>query len=99
MRKKQETPPQIAAYDKIIKENLTALLPRLLQIFNLDIAQGIDIKENLQRTKERRPDLLQKVTDKKGATYILHVEFQVGGRKTKNGFSYVRLLYHADGRI
>ena len=83
MRKKQEIPPQIAAYDKIVKENLTALLPRLLAIFNIEFTNGSDIKENLQRTKERRPDLLQRVFDKNNKEFILHVEFQVGEERIR----------------
>lgn len=34
-------------------------------------------RNDIQHTKERKPDVLKKVTDKTGETFVLHVEFQV----------------------
>jgi predicted transposase YdaD len=31
----------------------------------------------VQHTKERKPDVLKKITDSQGSTYVLHLEFQV----------------------
>ncbi len=89
---------QIAAYDKIIKENLTALLPRLLHLFNIDIQSSADIKENMQRTKERKPDLLQRIIDTLGNIFILHVEFQVAEEKKKMVYRMIEYCIMLMGR-
>jgi predicted transposase YdaD len=73
---------QIAEFDKIIKENLYALLPKILPVLDIEIEQRKDVQVDIQHTKERKPDLLQKVTDTQGNSFILHVEFQVAEEKT-----------------
>lgn len=73
---------QIAEFDKIIKENLYALLPKILPVLDIEIEQRKDVQVDIQHTKERKPDLLQKITDTQGNSFILHVEFQVAEEKT-----------------
>ena len=36
-----------------------------------------ELPDDIQHTKERKPDVLKKVTDKSGETFLLHLEFQV----------------------
>ena len=36
-----------------------------------------ELPDDIQHTKERKPDVLKKVTDKNGETFVLHIEFQV----------------------
>ena len=35
------------------------------------------VPDDIQHTKERKPDVLKKITDDKGSTYVLQIEFQV----------------------
>ena len=36
-----------------------------------------ELPDDIQHTKERKPDVLKKVTDRTGETFVLHIEFQV----------------------
>ena len=36
-----------------------------------------EIPDDLQRTKERKPNALKRITDQVGVTFILHIEFQI----------------------
>ena len=36
-----------------------------------------ELPDDIQHTKERKPDVLKKVTDTKGGTFVLQIEFQV----------------------
>jgi len=36
-----------------------------------------ELPDDIQHTKERKPDILKKVTDTKGDTFVLQIEFQV----------------------
>jgi len=68
---------QASQYDKIIKENLEVTLPVMIRdVLHLDIRESVELPDDIQHTKERKPDLLKKITDSKGNTYILHLEFQ-----------------------
>jgi len=68
---------QSGQYDKIIKENLEVTLPVIIRdVLGLDILQSEELPDDIQHTKERKPDALKKVTDTAGYTYVLHVEFQ-----------------------
>lgn len=79
---KQENRKQASQYDKIIKENLEITLPVIIRdILKLDIIQSEELPDDVQHTKERKPDALKKVTDSEGQTYVLHVEFQVEDEK------------------
>ncbi|WP_256003279.1 hypothetical protein [Pedobacter deserti] len=69
---------QTSQYDKIIKENLEATLPAIMKdLLHLDIVASEELPDDIQHTKERKPDALKKVTDSAGDTYVLHLEFQV----------------------
>ena len=65
-------------FDKVIKENLDAVLPMLMKrIVGLEIKTMQEIRFDIQRTKERISDSLSLVTDINNETFILHNEFQV----------------------
>ncbi|WP_285009850.1 hypothetical protein [Pedobacter faecalis] len=69
---------QTSQYDKIIKENLEATLPAIMKdLLHLDIVASEELPDDIQHTKERKPDALKKVTDSAGDIYVLHLEFQV----------------------
>ena len=73
---------QAGQYDKIIKENLEITLPVIIRdVLGLDIAQSEELPDDIQHTKERKPDALKKVTDTTGHTYVLQVEFQLADEK------------------
>ena len=64
-------------YDKIFRENMEAALPGIIaHLLNLDILHSVELPDDIQHTKERKPDLLKKVTDTTGKTFVLHVEYQ-----------------------
>ena len=68
---------QFKLYDKIIKENIREVLPVLVkEILGINIISREDLPESLQHTRETVPDQLSKITDDKGETYILHIEWQ-----------------------
>ena len=64
-------------YDKIFRENMEAALPGIItHLLNLHIVDSVELPDDIQHTKERKPDLLKKVTDTTGKTFVLHVEYQ-----------------------
>jgi hypothetical protein len=65
-------------YDKIFKENIEDIVLSLAEkILHIHPERIEEIPDDLQRTIERKPDFLKKITTKKPAnTYILHIEFQ-----------------------
>lgn len=74
---KQNDRKQASQYDKIIKENLEITLPVIIRdILKLDIVQSEELPDDVQHTKERKPDALKKVTDAAGHAYVLKVEFE-----------------------
>jgi hypothetical protein len=73
-----KTKRQSSQYDKIVRENLEALVPALLEkVLGIHAVRSEDLPDTLQHTKERKPDVLRRVTDERGDTFVLHVEFQV----------------------
>ncbi|QMW06179.1 hypothetical protein [Spirosoma foliorum] len=69
---------QASQYDKIFKENIEVVLPSLLEnIFGITAVESEELPDDLQHTKERKPDVLKKITDAKGVTFVLHIEFQL----------------------
>jgi predicted transposase/invertase (TIGR01784 family) len=69
---------QANQYDKIFKENLEAALPGLIKnLLGIHAVHTEELPDDIQHTKERKPDVLKKVTDKSGETFVLHIEFQV----------------------
>jgi predicted transposase/invertase (TIGR01784 family) len=70
--------PQVNQYDKILKENIEAALPGLIKnLLDIHAIHTEELPDDIQHTKERTPDVLKKVTDKNGETFVLHIEFQV----------------------
>ncbi|MEM6844356.1 MAG: hypothetical protein AAF632_19210 [Bacteroidota bacterium] len=72
-------------YDKILKENMEALiLPLAKKLLGLSIQETEELPDDLQTTLERKPDLLKRVTaDADGhSSYLLHIEFQVKDEAT-----------------
>jgi predicted transposase/invertase (TIGR01784 family) len=77
-RKVKQKNRQVNQYDKILHENLEAALPGLIRnLLHIHAVSTEELPDDIQHTKERKPDVLKKVTDKKGKTFVLHIEFQV----------------------
>jgi predicted transposase/invertase (TIGR01784 family) len=69
---------QVNQYDKILRENIEVALPGLIRnLLNIHAVHTEELPDDIQHTKERKPDVLKKVTDKTGETFVLHIEFQV----------------------
>ena len=65
-------------YDKILKENLEAFIPGLIEnVLGITAVLSGELPDDIQHTKERKPDVLKKITDAHDNTYVLHLEFQV----------------------
>ena len=73
-------PPKFQAsqYDKVLKENIEAALPSLIQnVLGINVVSWEELPDDLQHTKERKPDVLKKITDTDGNAFVLQIEFQV----------------------
>lgn len=69
---------QANQYDKIFKENIEAVIPSLMQnVLGITAVYMDELPDDVQHTKERKPDVLKKVTDAQGNTFVLQIEFQV----------------------
>jgi hypothetical protein len=76
--KEKSTYRQVHQYDKIIRENLEAVLPGLIRkLLGINAVEAEELPDDIQHTKERQPDVLKKIRDEVGDTYVLHIEFQV----------------------
>ncbi|MDJ1471117.1 hypothetical protein [Xanthocytophaga flava] len=65
-------------YDKIFKENLEAVtLSMIEKVLRIDVANYEKIPLDLQRTLERKPDQLLKITNRQGDTFLLQLKFQL----------------------
>jgi len=74
MKDKQES----NRYDKIFKENLESVTMALVEkVLRIAVAHYEKMPLELQRTLERKPDQLLKITDKQNNTFLLHLEFQL----------------------
>ena len=63
---------------KQLRRSSEAALPGLIRnLLNIHAVNSEELPDDIQHTKERKPDVLKKVTDKKGETFVLHIEFQV----------------------
>jgi len=68
---------QVNQYDKAIKENLEITLPLIIkEVLRLEIVESEELPDDIQHTKERKPDLLKRVTDREGNRFVLQIEFQ-----------------------
>jgi hypothetical protein len=69
---------QANQYDKIFKENIEAVIPSLMQkVLGITAVISEELPDDIQHTKERKPDVLKKVTDEQNNTFVLQIEFQV----------------------
>jgi hypothetical protein len=65
-------------YDKIFKENFEILIPNLMKnLMGITALSVEEIPDDIQHTKERKPDFLKKIIDINNETFILHLEIQV----------------------
>ncbi len=64
-------------YDKILKENIAALLlPLTEKYLGIRIKDSRELKDKLQATIEKEPDFIRVVRTDKDEEFILHLEFQ-----------------------
>lgn len=69
---------QANQYDKIFKENIEAVIPSLMQkVLGITAVKSDELPDDIQHTKERKPDVLKRITDIDGNTFVLQIEFQV----------------------
>lgn len=69
-------------YDKIFRENMEANLDGIIQdVLGMKIVSSEEIADDIQHTKERKPDLLKRVQNASGETFILHMEYQKANDK------------------
>ena len=69
---------QSSQYDKIFKENIEAVISSIMQnVLDIEAISVEELPDDVLHTKERKPDVLKKVTDTKGNTFVLQIEFQV----------------------
>lgn len=69
---------QTSQYDKIFKENIEAAIPSLMKhILGITAIESEELPDDIQHTKERKPDLLKKITDQQSNVFVLQLEFQV----------------------
>ena len=77
-KKRQSSGLQSAQYDKIFKENIEAVISSIMEnVLEIKAVSMEELPDDIQHTKERKPDVLKKITDTKGDTFILQIEFQV----------------------
>ncbi len=75
---KKITKKQTSQYDKIFKENIEAVIPSLmLNVLGISAIAIEELPDDIQHTKERKPDVLKKITDNQANTFVLQIEFQV----------------------
>ncbi|MCE7040307.1 hypothetical protein [Dyadobacter sp. CY312] len=69
---------QSGQFDKIFKENLEAVIPTLIaKLLKIQPVISEELQDNIQHTRERRPDVLRKITDVNNNTFVLHLEIQL----------------------
>jgi hypothetical protein len=77
-KKRQPGGRQSAQFDKIFKENIEAVISSIMQnVLEITAVSMEELPDDIQHTKERKPDVLKKVTDTQGDTFVLQIEFQV----------------------
>jgi hypothetical protein len=58
-------------------EVLEGALPSLInKVLGIHAVKAEELPDHIQHTKERHPDVLKKITNDDGDTYVLHIEFQ-----------------------
>ncbi|MEZ0610251.1 hypothetical protein ACAW74_17170 [Fibrella sp. WM1] len=69
---------QVSQYDKIFRENIEAVIPSLMQhLLGIVAVASEELPDDIQHTKERKPDVLKKVTGIANDTFVLQLEFQL----------------------
>ncbi|MEA5141054.1 RpnC/YadD family protein [Arcicella rigui] len=77
-KKRQSNRRQSAQYDKIFKENIEAVISSIVEnILEITAVSMEELPDDIQHTKERKPDVLKRITDTKGDIFVLQIEFQV----------------------
>ncbi len=72
-----EQPERNNKYDRLFKENMQIVVPRLVEkYFGIKIVASEVLEAKLQSTIEREVDFLRIVKTDKGEEFILHIEFQ-----------------------
>jgi hypothetical protein len=80
-------------YDKVFKENIEAAILSIMQnMLKITAVSMQELPDDIQHTKERKPDVLKKVTDNQGNIFVLQIEFQV---KDEPEMVYRMLDYYA----
>jgi hypothetical protein len=89
--------PMDSKYDKILKENLEEIfLPLCKKLLNLEFEEAEEIPDDLQATRELRPDFLKRVRHEDTAKdFILQMEFQSADdyEMPKRMLDYYGMLY------
>ena len=84
---------QSSQYDKIFKENIEAVISSIMQnVLKITAVSMEELPDDIQHTKERKPDTLKKIIDDKGNIFVLQIEFQV---KDEHEMIYRMLEYYA----
>ncbi len=95
-QKRNSSKRQTNQYDKIFRENVEAVLPLLIEkVLGIVAVQSEEIPDDIQRTVERRSDVLKIITDNKGRRFILHIEIQTADDLNMDArmLEYYGLLY------
>jgi hypothetical protein len=72
MTGRKKEPRQVKQYDKVFRENMEAVLPGIMRsMLGIEAVEMEELPDSIQHTKEREPDVLKKVTDRSGATFVL----------------------------
>ena len=80
--KKKGKKKEANQYDKIVKENVEAVfIPILLARYGKNAQSCEILPSDFQTTEERELDLLLKIIDEFGYTFLLHAEFQTRADK------------------
>ena len=76
--KPQNKKSQANQYDKIFKENIEAVISSIMQnVLEITAIAMEELPDDIQHTKERKPDVLKRITDNQHNTFVLQIEFQV----------------------
>ena len=71
MAKQSGPKRQVNQYDKIFKENIEAVIPSLIEkVLGITAVEQEELPDDVQHTKERKPDVLKKITDARGKTFV-----------------------------
>lgn len=56
---------------------MEAALPGLIKnLLHIHITLAEELPDDIQHTKERKPDVLKKITDPSGINFVIHIEFR-----------------------